>query len=645
MNDHAPQNPFLEEEINLHEYMDVLVRRRWIVFSFTIILCTLALIRAFMMKPVYQGATRLLIEKEAQKVVRMDEVTPVDFSAREYYQTQYKILKSRAVAEKVDQALKGYQPWDDWSGRKTGKNVKPLTDQKRVNLLLNRVQIKPIPNTQLVEILVDDVDKEMAAKIANLWSDNYVAYILDAKFDANQYASTWLNAKIKEAQQNLEEAVGKLQGYKKANNIVAEDSSEKSMSAGDALQDLLKRKSDLEIEIAEKLEHFKEKHPEILGLRSELANINEKISGEKDKEMLSGGKGVQYSVFKRDVETNRQIYDSLLQRMRETQVTGELKTTNIRVVDKAFVPEKPVRPKKRTDLLVALMIGIFGGGLLAFFFEGLDQSIKTPEDLKNRVKLPCLAAIAMPNDDDDKSVKPEFITHLKPRSTISEAYRGLRTSIMFTAVERKRKIIMLTSSGPQEGKTTSAINLAIAMAQSGEKTILLDADLRKPRVEEAFGLKSDHGLTDILAGTEKLASDVHKTEIPNLDIITCGSIPPNPSELLGSKKMEEFLAELEKRYDRIIIDTPPVLAVTDAVVLSGKVDGVVLVVRAGETHKNAITRAKELLESARASNIIGAVLNMVEHGKTSGYYYYYRQYYGKKYGKYYGEKSKEKSKS
>ncbi|MDD3089684.1 MAG: polysaccharide biosynthesis tyrosine autokinase [Candidatus Omnitrophica bacterium] len=635
MND--TNNPFLEQEIDLREYLDILMRRRWMIISFTLILCTLSLIYSFMMKPVYQGTTRILIEKEAPKVVKMDEVSSVDFSAREYYQTQYKILKSRVVAAKVDAALGGYKPYDKWKGRLTKKDIQELSDDQRVDALLAQVEVKPVPNTQLVEVSVDDIEPEVSARLTNLWADNYVAYTLDAKFEATQYASEWLKEKIKEAQQNLEKSVRELQMYKKEHNITIEDEADGKMGGVDTYQELLKRKSELEIQMAEKLQYFKEKHPEMIGLKSELEMVTMKLEGEKDKKVFSGDKGVQYSVLRQDVETNREIYDALLQRMRETQVTGELKTTNIRVVDKAVVPEKPVKPKKKLNLIIALFVGLFGGGGLAFFIESLDQSVKTPEDLKNRVKMPCLATVAIPSEADEKDCKPEFITHVRPRSVISEAYRGLRTSIMFTAVEHTRKIIMVTSSGPQEGKTTTAINLAIAMAQSGEKTILLDADLRKPRVEEAFGRKIDHGLTDILAGNEELLTDVHKSDIPNLDIITCGSIPPNPSELLGSKKMEEFLAELGKKYDRIIIDTPPVLAVTDAVVLSGKVDGVVIVVRAGETHKNAILRSKELLDTVKTSNLLRAVLNMVEHGKTSGYYYYYRQYYGKKYGKYYGE--------
>ncbi|MGB3112016.1 MAG: polysaccharide biosynthesis tyrosine autokinase [Candidatus Omnitrophota bacterium] len=628
-------NPFLEQEIDIREYLRVLYERRWLIISITLIICTLSLMRSFMLKPVYQATTRILIEREGPKVVKMDEVAPVSFAGREYYQTQYKILKSHAVAEKVDKALGGYKPWGEWAGRRIRKKEKPLSDEDRISALLNRIEIKPIPNTQLVEISADDVDPAFSAKIANLWAAAYIEYILDAKYDATKYASGWLQGKIKEAKKNLEIAEANLQQCRRENNIIAPESENVEV-----LSDLLKRKAELEIELTEKLEYLKEKHPEVIGLKSELASVNSKITGETNTEILSKDKEIQYNILKREVESNKQIYESLLKRIKEMEVTGELKTTNVRVIDKATIPKTPARPNKKFDLLIALFMGLFGGSGLAFLFENLDQSVKTPEDIKNYIKLPALASIAIPREEDEIAIQPEMITSKKPRSTISEAYRSLRTSIMFTAVEHKRKSLIFTSSGPQEGKTTSAINLAIVMAQAGEKTILLDADLRQPKIEKNFNITSEHGMTEVLAGTEELDKVIRKTEIPNLEIITCGSLPPNPSELLGSKKMDDLLEELEKRYDRVIIDTPPVLAVTDAVVLSGKVDGTIVVVRAGETNRNAVLKTKEILTTVHSSNLIGVVLNMVETTRSGGHYYYYH-YYGKKYG-HYGEKKHEK---
>jgi capsular exopolysaccharide synthesis family protein len=592
-----------------------------------------------MMEPIYRATTKILIQREDPRVVDIQNVNPTEYKERDYYQTQYALLKSRSIAERVSTAMGGYVPWNEWSGRKKQEGGAKPSNEDLARSLLGRVEIKPIPNTQIVEICAEDVNPKIATRISNLWAENYISYILDTKFDATQYASGYLETKIKEAKDTVENAEKRLQQYRKQHNIITASNEENSPSV---LDGLIKRRTELAISLSEKLEYYKDKHPEIIGIKSEIASVESKIDAEKNKELQTKDTEIEYNILQREVETARKIYDSLLSRIKETEITSELRTTNIRIIDKATVPKSPVRPKKKLSLLIAFMIGIFGGSGLAFFMESLDQSIKTPEDLKNRIKLPALASIAIPDEDDEKNVNPEFITSIKPRSTISEAYRSLRTSIIFTAVEHSRKKLLFTSAGPQEGKTTTAINLAIVMAQSGEKTILLDADLRQPRVEKAFNLDLEHGVTEVLAGREDVDSVIHKTDIPNLDIITCGSIPPNPSELLGSKKMDGLLAQLEERYDRIVIDTPPILAVTDAVVLSGKVDGSILVIRAGETNRNAVLKTKEIIETVQSSNLIGAVLNMVETGKTGGYYYYYH-YYGK-YGKYGDKKAHKKKK-
>lgn len=624
-------NPFLEQEIDLMEYFRVLMSRKWIIISCTVILCTLALIRAFMMRPIYEASTKILIHREAPKVINIQEVSPDSFTGREYYETQYKILKSRVLAERVDKALGGYVPFSEWSGRnKGGEN--DITEDERVEALMKRVTIKPMHNTHLVIIEVEDVSPDMVAKIANLWAENYISYVLDTKFNASQYASVWLQKKIEEAKIRLEDSEMRLQEYRKQNKIVIGDERKEE----NILEDLFQKKAELEIELSESKEYFKDRHPEIIGLKSEIASVQQKIDAERDKKLKTSEKEIKYNMLKREVNSNKEIYNSLLTRVGETEVTGGLKTTNISVVDKAIIPEHPVRPKKKLNLILAFLVGIIGGSGLVFLFENLDQTIRTPEDIKSCMGLPTLASIAMPSQKEEDSINsPEFVSQKKPKSTISESYRSLRTSIMFTAVERRRKTILFTSSGPQEGKTTTAINLAIVTAHSGEKTILVDADLRRPRIEKSFTIEMKHGLSEVLSGAETLDSVIHKTDINNLDVIACGTIPPNPSELLGSKKMNELLDMLSEKYDRVIIDTPPVLAVTDSVVLSAKVDGAVIVVKAGDTNRKAAQKTREILEAVGKNNIIGAVLNMVETHKTGGHYYYY-QYYGK-HGKYGGD--------
>ncbi|KJJ84490.1 chain-length determining protein [Candidatus Omnitrophus magneticus] len=624
----STQNPFLEREQDIKEYLSILYNRRWLIISFTLVLCTISLIRTFMMRPVYEATTKILIQKKAPRIIKIDEMDTTNYSASDTLFTQYKILESDFLAEKVFKTLGDYIPWDKWHGRKKINTSKPLTDLQKIETLLSHLKITPIPNTELVLIKFEDIDPVLSAKIANLWANSYISYILDTRFDVSSYASGWLDDKIKEEKNNLETAEKTLQEYRKANTIIIDTVDEEHR----VLNKLLAKKSELEVLLSEKQEYYKAQHPEILGIKSELESIVKTIANEKTKELKIKDIEIEYNILLREVETRKEVYESLLKRIRETEITGGLKTTNVSILDIAQVPTKPTRPNKKLSLIITLFISVLSGSALAFLIEALDQTLKTPEDIKKFLNIPPLAGIPLPRDEEDKLISPEFITSKKPRSTIAEAYRSLRTSILFTAIEHKRKSLLLTSSCPQEGKTTTAINLAVVMAMAGEKTLLVDADLRQPRIEKVFNLKDKLGLSDVLIGNAKWEQMIIETNIKNLFILPAGSIPPNPSELLGSGKMTTFLEDIDKKYDRIIIDSPPVLAVTDAVILSGKVDGTIIVARASHTHRHAICQAKELIETVDTAHIVGMILNMVSINIGSGYYYYYYGKYGK-YGK------------
>ena len=354
---------------------------------------------------------------------------------------------------------------------------------------------------------------------------------------------------------------------------------------------------------------------------------------------------IQYSIIKHQVDTDKQLYDGLLQRMKEAGVSAGLKSSNIRVIDPATPPASPFSPNKSMNLALALAIGLMGGVGLAFFVEYLDGSIKTPDDVDRYIKLPFLGIIpsaasfkpspyckllagarSHASNGNGKSGKVELISYQDAKSSISEAYHNLRTSISLSSgTGRPPKVLLITSSQAVEGKTTTALNLAITLAQAGGRVILLDCDMRNPRVHRALGLDNTSGMSTILSGNSYCSSLIQETEIPNLFAIPSGPVPPNPAVLAGSPRLKQSLALLDQYFDHVILDSPPVLSVADSRLLATAVDGVVLVVKGGETPKEAVQRTSRLLQEVHA-HVIGVLLNSVDI--RSADYYYYSKYYG-----------------
>lgn len=436
------------------------------------------------------------------------------------------------------------------------------------------------------------------------------------------------------------------------------------------IQSLKVELANLEVEQSELLKKFRPKHPNVIAVHSQVASVRQRISAEvrqiitsikneyelalaQEEEMRAAleehkqealdlnQKAITYAVLEREAESNKRVYDTLLQRTKETSVTEQLETINIRVIDQAEVPNYPIAPRKKLNLFLAIIVGLVGGTALAFFFEFLDNSIKSPDDLQQYLNIPFLGFIPRVayngNGNGNGSVpahrgKPnpvDTVVALDPKSTVSEAYRSLRTNVMFSSLEHG-PVLLVTSAGPTEGKSITVANLAITMAQSGSKTLIIDCDLRKPRMHRIFNIPGNtDGITEMIVnlGSNGMKVAVKRTKIENLDIIPCGQIPPNPSELLSSDRAKFLIQALSKKYDRILIDSPPVNVVTDPVILSQIVDGVLLIVRAGQTSRDVARRARDQLLAVKA-RVIGGVLNSVDMQKDHYYYYsYYHNYY------------------
>lgn len=335
----------------------------------------------------------------------------------------------------------------------------------------------------------------------------------------------------------------------------------------------------------------------------------------------------------------------LTQKLEEIKIQEAGQSKNVRIIDEAIQPISPVKPKKKLNLMLGVLIGFGLGVGLAFLREYFDNTIKSHEELE-RMGFNILASIPQIQMDkfekklerklekigpvEGRKIESRLITHLDPKSPVSEAYRTLRTNLQFSRVDRNLKSVLITSSGPKEGKSTTAANLAIALAQIGQKVVLVDADFRRPVVHSIFGIKKDEGVTNFLMNTISYDQILKPTFNENLFIMCSGILPPNPSELLASKPMELLIDKLAKEFDVVIFDSPPVIAVTDAAILSTKVDGTILVVNSGSTNREALARCNTLLESV-GTNPLGILLNGVNIESMYGsyYYYYYHHYYSK----------------
>jgi len=442
------------------------------------------------------------------------------------------------------------------------------------------------------------------------------------------------------------------------------------------LDKLQAQKADLKIQAAQLNTQFGPAYPKIAQLNNQLQEIDIQIQSEMKKatsrlrgdylaalqreQMLSAAleqqkqqenkmneSAIEYSFLKRDFETNRTLYEGLLQKLKEAGVTAGLRSNNIREVDIARTPGSPAEPNIPRNLGFAFVLGLTSGVGLAFLLEGIDNTVRTPEQAQAISGLASLGMIPMgsKNSADNGSKRGlmvtgtkepvELVTQSRPQSQMAESYRALRTSLLLTTLGAPPKTILITSALPREGKTTTSINTAVVLAQKGTRVLLIDADLRRPSIHKALGLGPRVGLSNVLTGGATLQqATVRWSVLPNLYILPAGTPPPNPAELMASAQMLDLLAELREQYDHVIVDTPPTLSVTDAVVLSTRVDAVVLVIRSAQTTKPALRRSRDILAQVNA-RVAGVLLNAVD--LDSADYYYYYEYQGKYGQRYYDE--------
>jgi len=456
---------------------------------------------------------------------------------------------------------------------------------------------------------------------------------------------------------------------------VPETAGSGNQSPSALLESLRAKQADAKIQVAELSTQFGPSYPKVAQLNGQIKEIDaqilletrkvaSKVRGQymaalqrenmlhdalekqKQEENKLNESAIEYSILKRDLESYRTLYEGLMEKMKESAVSAGLKSNNFRIVDVARVPSAPVEPNIPRNLEFAFVLGLTSGVGLAFLLEGMDNTVRTTEQAQMISGLPPLGMIPMGSRTPREATNTkrlviatskeavELVTQTRPNSQMAESYRALRTSLLLSNLGAPPKVIIVTSALPQEGKSTTSISCANVLAQKGTRVLLIDADLRRPSIHKTLGMGPRSGLSSVLTGSATLEQVITRSpSLPNVFVLPAGTPPPNPAELLASTQMRDLLEQLRGQYDHIVIDTPPTLSVTDAVVLSPRADAIVLVIRSGQTTKQALRRSRDLLMQVNAK-VSGVLLNAVD--LSSPDYYYYYEYQGK-YSRYYRE--------
>lgn len=713
-----------DDVIELGINFNVIKQAKWRILSFAIVITLLAIMITLTLIPKYKASATLLIEAEQAKAVSFEEIYGLDSNQKEYYLTQFEVIKSDSIAREVITKL-DLQSHTDFIPKPSIfnevniliKELLPFLNKKEVAALSYEDQVEqqmqdllsifnkalivsPIRKTQLVRVSFESSDSKLAALVANTVGEVYIDSQMRAKMGITQQATSWLNTRLSQLRIQLDDSEVRLQAYREAQQLVdiegiaglvtqeLEQMSQQLVDARAArnnlksinrvikeygnnnieflgsmpeitshkvVQDVKRELVLVERKVSDLGEVYGNKHPKMISAKAELAtvkaNLNKQIKGlvtgiekelnrttrtvntlEADLKKIRDDyqyitrKETQYNQLKREVETNRNIFNTFLSRSKETEVTSDFTSAAARFTDRAYTPKYPSKPNKKLIVIITFIASFAFAVVMSFIFDALNDTVKTKIDVESKLAQRMLGLL--PKVKISRKNPFPIYAYLEDKyRRFAESVRTFRTSLLLTQLDRNHQIIAVTSSVPGEGKTTTSANLALSLAQMGS-VLLIDADLRKPSLAKRFDIPVFHpGLSNLITGTEQFSECVHLDERSGVAIMPSGQIPSNPLELLSSARFDELLKVLKTKYDHIIIDTPPTQAVSDALVIAQSVDSVVYVVRADVTRVKPIKAGLERLFEVKA-HVAGVILNQVDMSKTKdehsyGYYDYY----------------------
>ncbi len=640
-------------------YLQILRNRKKVIFGCVGFSLFIAFIANLTQKPVYQASVEVLLQSKEAKTVPSASLNVPFLQDPTLLLTQFRLIRSPHLAEKTlvklekpenrNLLLNCFAVRPSWKRKDSG-----VFSPKERQILLGRIQNslsarQPDRSVRIITISATGYNPTMVAPLANAAAEAYIEMNHSSNIDSFRQSFLMISQSLAEIREKIK--------------------------AGE----LAFQKIDSEIRLLEALKIYEDKHPLVIQLRNDIPQLAEKIKREiqnlettqigrrkdliplltvpstqfEDLQRIERDLHILKPILEQEVSSHKEMYNSIFRRLQEVEVSGGGSVwVDAEVVEPAAVPSKPIRPNKNLNLILGLFVGLFLGVGLAFFLEYLDSSLRSLDDVRNYLRLFPLgivpqvefaprevAGVREGTTSDAKEKRPFWLAGDSDVPLyVAEAYRIIRTNLGFGSVDSTVKTLQVTSAVKGEGKTTTAANIATSLALAGSKILLVDADMRRPALHRILGMENiEAGLSNALANGSGWQSLVVPTTTPNLDFLNAGSIPPNPAELLSSKKMKTLLEELKENYEMIIIDSPPVISVADAAIIASRMDATLFVFRSGFVPRHLCLQAKSSIESVNGK-IIGCVLNYVQSGHQPYYYQHYAQQYGR-----YGEEAKSDS--
>ena len=711
-----------EREVTLHDYIGVIIRRKWIVVGVFVVVMVGVILYNEMVAPVYEAVAVISVGEQRAMLPGMEYMMGV--TGGTYLMNTVEEIKSYTLMEEVVRTLPG---WVVKHFRDENKGE--ISMEQMVRRLSDNVRVEQVRDADIIKVKVRAREPNVASVVANTIVEVLKRRRVEAIREEISEQRRYIEEQLPKIEERLTRVEQELKEFKEKNKVVALDEQSKEMLRGlteaevlyneakadreeieqrlnyirgkieEQRAELVPRVTQITSPLVEKLkqqlveleaqyaelevQNYPEDEPRVRMLREQIEQTKRKLKQEmmkivegeeiidpltqmrrfvdesielevnlhacraredvlqkimeEYKEELSKlpEKELRLAQLMREREINERLYIMLTEKREEARIAEAGKVSNIRVIDPARPPEVPVKPRKRMNLAIGVVLGVMVGVGGAFVVEYMDKSVKTPQEVE-AIGIPVLGCVPVikpkgkPRTQVD-AIRERMVTRFSRRSHVVEAYRGVRAGIEFTSPDKPIRCVVVTSTMPGEGKTLTGINLSVVMAEMGRSTVLIDADMRRPMLHKVFDKPREPGLTNVLMGQVELDTVMNETGVEKLWVVTCGKIPPDPVKVLGAMRMRELIRELSEKVDFVVIDAPPILAGTDAMVVGREVDGVILVVQLGKTIGEMLERVKQMTESMRVK-LIGAIVNNVKGSDMYGYYQYYHYYKYKYYG-------------